>query len=71
MTSTRSYQVTTFHPTYGPIGTQCRLTLPQAQQVARLNNASAVRNQRPERYVVESTRTERRMDAMTVMKGVA
>ena len=66
MTTTRSHQIATMHPTYGRLGTQCRLTLAEAQRIARLNNASAVRHGRVERYVVEATRTERRMDAMEV-----
>lgn len=66
MTTTRSYQITCMHPVYGRLSTQCRLTLPDAQRIARLNNASNVRNGHPERYVVEATRTEKRMDAMVV-----
>ena len=67
MTTTRSHQIATLHPTYGRLGTQCRLTLAEAQRIARLNNAVNEQAGRVERYVVEATRTERRMDAMEVV----
>jgi hypothetical protein len=66
MTTTRTYQLATIHPDYGVIGHQTRLTLPEAQSLARSNNASNLRNGRVERYIVEHTRTARRMDAMVV-----
>jgi hypothetical protein len=67
MTTTRSHQIATLHPTYGRLGTQCRLTLAEAQRIARANNAVNARHGRVERYVVEAVRVDRRMDAMEVV----